>query len=204
MKTASGVDEYHICTVCLSRTQCVKGDRSRVASHLLLYYGASHSLSPDAQLLYCRRPEGIGSTEIHFLAGILELISQFANSGGLAHSIHSHYQYNVRFMVGRQVPVVVVLGVVLRQEVGYFLTQYTVQFGCRDILVSRHPALYFLNYLQRGVNTDITCNKHLFKIVENVVVNLRLACYGTRQFREHALLCLLQSLVERLFLLFIK
>ena len=113
MKAASRVDEHHVGTVGLGRGDGVESHRRRVGTHLLLDHGHAHTFAPDADLLHGGGTEGVGGTKIDLLAGFLKLVCELSNGCGLAHAVHADDKDDVRSVVGGQLPIVVVGGVVL-------------------------------------------------------------------------------------------
>ena len=116
MQTAGGIDEHDISAVGFCALQCVESDAGRVGSHLLLDDGHAHAVAPDLYLLYGSSPKGVGGTEIYFLSGLFELISQFAYGCGFADTVDTHYQYHIRLVVAGQVPVAAVFRVVFGEQ----------------------------------------------------------------------------------------
>ena len=127
MQAACRVYQHHVGTIGLGTLKGIEGHRGRITSHLLLDDGHSYPLTPDAELLDGSCTEGIGSTETDLLACLLELPSQLTDGRGLAHAVHAYHQYHVGLMVARQIPVVVILGIVLCQQGGYLFLQDIVQ-----------------------------------------------------------------------------
>ena len=204
MKTSGGVDNNNICAIGLSRRQCVESHRSRVGTHLLLYYRHTDTLTPYTNLLYSGSTEGVGSTEINLLASLLELIGKLADSRGLANAIDSDNQYDIRLVLCRQIPVVVVASMVLGKERGNLVAHDAVKLGCRHILVASHTLFDALDNLKSSLHTYIRCNQSLLKIVEHLVVDSRLAHYCTLYLVEYAMLCLFESVVEDFLSVLIK
>ena len=99
MQSACGVNEHHVGPVGLGALQGVVGHRGRIAAHLLLYHGYAHTLAPDAQLLHGSGTEGVGSTQIDFLARLFELPSQLTYRGCLAHAVDAYHENHVGLMV---------------------------------------------------------------------------------------------------------
>jgi len=73
--------------------------------------------------------ERIGSTQVDFLACLLELPRQLAYRGGLAYTVDTYHEYHIGLMVAGQIPVVIVITVILCQQRGYLVAQDAVQFG---------------------------------------------------------------------------
>lgn len=82
-------------------------------THLLLDHGHAHTFAPDADLLHGGGTEGVGGAKIDLLAGFLKLVCELSNGCGLAHAVHADDKDDVRGVVGGQLPIVVVGGVVL-------------------------------------------------------------------------------------------
>ena len=112
MQTSGGVDDDHVGVVGFRAAEGVESYRCRVAAHLLFHDVDADPLAPDAELFDGCCTEGVGGSEIHFLASVLKLVGEFADGGGLSHTIDTHYEDDVRLMVGGKVPIVVVVGVV--------------------------------------------------------------------------------------------
>ena len=128
MQTSCGVDDYDICSVCLSRRERIESYGCRVGTHLLFYYGHTYALAPDANLLNGSCTECVGSTEIHFLARLLELISELANGGCLADTVHTNNKNHVRTMVGWQFPIVIIRSVILCKQRCNFIAHDIIKF----------------------------------------------------------------------------
>ncbi len=171
---------------------------------MLLYDGHADPLSPHRNLLHGSGAECVGSTEIHFFAGLFELIRQLTYGSCLPHSVHPDHENDVWLVAGRNIPVVVFLASVLRKQGRDFLTEDGIQFRSRDILVAGDTLLNALDDFQRGVHAHITRQEHLLEVVEHLVVDSRLAGNGTRNLVQHAGLGLFQPLVKRLFLVSVK
>ena len=204
MQTSGSVNKHHVGTIGLGTAQCVECNRCRVASHLLLDDCHSYPLAPNTKLFHCSGTERIGSSKIYLLASLFELICQFAYGGSLAHSIHSHHEYHVWLMVRGQFPIFVVIGIVLRQQCCYLLPEDAIEFRCAHILVASHAFLNATNNLQCCIHSHVTRDEHFLKIIEHIVVHLRLSCHCTRQFVENACLCFFQTLVKSFLLILIK
>ena len=172
MQAPCGIDDDHIGLIGLCRTQGIESHGGRVGPHLLFDDGHSHALTPNAELLHGGSTEGIGSTKKDLLACLFELISQFADSGSLSHSVNAYHENNIGFVVSGQIPVVVVGGVVLGKQCRYLLAQDSIEFGSGDIFVSRYPLFDTLDDFHGGVNPNIGRDEHLFQFVEHFVVDL--------------------------------
>ena len=202
MQTACSIDQHHIGTVSLRTWECVKSHRSRIAAHLLLHHRHAYALTPDAELLNSGCTEGVCSTQVHFLASLFELPGKLSDGGCLAHTVHTYDKYHVRFVVWRQIPVIIVFRVVLCQQFGYLVTENRIQFRGAYVFVTGNPFLDSPDNLQGRIHANVAGDKHLFKIIQHIVINLRLASNGTRQFIKHTRLGFLQALIE-CFLLFL-
>ena len=113
MQTTGGINQYHIGIIGLGRTECIEGHTGGIGTHLLLDNRNTYALSPNAQLFNGSGAEGISGTQIDLLTGLLELIGQLTDGGGLTHSIHTYYQNDVGLVVGGKVPVIIIVRVVL-------------------------------------------------------------------------------------------
>ena len=112
MQTSCGINNNHIGTIGFGRRDCIKGHRSRVRAHLLFNNRHTYTLAPNANLLNGSSTEGVGSSKIHFLTSLFKLIGQFSYRGGFTHTIYTHYHDNIGGMVGWEIPVVIVLGII--------------------------------------------------------------------------------------------
>ena len=128
MKASSSINQHHVGTVRLGALQGIEGHAGRVGTHLLLHHRHPYSLTPDADLLHGSGTEGISSTEIHFLASLLKLIGELSDGGSLAHTVHTHHENHVWLMVGRQIPVFIIIGMVFLQQACNLLSQDSVEF----------------------------------------------------------------------------
>ena len=196
MQTTCRIYQHHVGTVSLSRRQRIESHRGRVGTHLLLHHRHAYAFAPDAQLLYGSSTESISGTQIHLLAGLLELPSQLSDGGRLAHTIHTDYQYDIGLMIARQIPVIVIVRIVLRQQRSNLVTQDSVQLRCRHILIARHALLNAFDDFQRGLHTDVRGDEHLLQVIQHIVIHLRLASHSTCQLVEHTGLSLLQTFVQ--------
>ena len=93
-----------------------------------------------------------------------------------------------------------VIRIVLGQQTGNFLTQYSVQLVSTHILVARHTFLNPTDNLQCRVHTHIARNEHLLQIVQHIIIHLRLSSHSAGNLAKHALLRLGESVIQRLLL----
>ena len=128
MKASGSINQHHVGTVRLGTLQGIEGHAGRVRTHLLLHHWHPYSLAPNADLFHGSGTEGIGSTEIHLLASLLKLIGELSYGGSLAHTIHTHYQNHVWLMIGRQIPVFIVISMIFLQEACNLFPQDSVEF----------------------------------------------------------------------------
>ena len=107
-------------------------------------------------------------------------------------------------MVGRKIPIVVILSMVFAQKRRYLVAKNAIELGSRDILIASHTLLDTLNDFQSGINAHIAGDKDLFEVVEHIVVDFRLTSNSTCQLRKNTLLGLLKTLIESLLLFLVK
>ena len=203
VQTPSCIDEHHIGIVGNGRTDRIISHRGRIATHLLLHYWHTNTFAPDTELLNGSCTECIGSTKIDLLTSLLELIGQLADGGGLSHTIHTHNEYHVGLMVGRQLEAFGIVRVVLCQQVGNLFTQDAIEFCCINIFIASHTSFNLLDNLQGCIHAHIRGDEHLFEIVQDLIVDFRFSCYCTCNLTKHALFRLGQSAIQR-FLLFLS
>ena len=101
VQTASGVDDDYISILCHRRLHRVESHGSGVGALTLLDARHAYPIRPNLQLTDGSGTEGIGSAEHDLLARLLEVVRQLADGGGLAHTVHAYYQYDIGLMVGR-------------------------------------------------------------------------------------------------------
>ena len=107
-------------------------------------------------------------------------------------------------MVSRKVPIGSIVGIILRQQRRNLLLENSVEFCCRDIFVARYAVFNAVNDLKRGIDADVRGDKHFLKVIQHVVINLRLAGHSSGEFCKDALLRLLQPLVVSLLIFLAK
>ena len=95
MEAAGGVDDDDVGAAGLGGADGVVGYAGGVAAHFLLHDGHADALAPDDELLYGGRTEGVGGAEHDAQSGLLELVGELADGGGLAHSVHADYHDDV-------------------------------------------------------------------------------------------------------------
>ena len=81
---------------CLGRLDGVVDNGSRVGTLLTADDLHTGPVCPAHQLLPCRRAEGVGRSQNHFFALVLELARQLADTCGLAHTVDADDQYHRR------------------------------------------------------------------------------------------------------------
>ena len=91
VQTSGGINEHHIRAVGFGRLERIKCHGSRVRTLLLFDNRYAYPFAPYTQLLNSRSTEGIGSTEIHFLAGLLVHVREFADGSSLAYTVDANY-----------------------------------------------------------------------------------------------------------------
>ena len=96
MRPAGRVDDQHINLAGCSRVQRIVGDRRRIGPVGLGYYRYVEPFSPDLQLLYRCRAEGVTCRQHYRPAGSLEPGGQLGRGGGLTHPVHPHHQDDER------------------------------------------------------------------------------------------------------------
>ena len=203
MQTSGGVYDDDIDIVGDGALQGVEGHRRGVGADLLLHHGHVGAPAPLLKLLYGGGTESVGGAEHHLVSGTLELGGHLADGGCLAHAVDSHHHYHVGTVSGGDGEIFLRrdLGVVLGKHLGYFLAQQVVELGRADIFVARHTLLETLDDAQCRVDADIRGHEDFLKLVEHVVIDLRLSGYGMRDAVEKAAFGLFKPLVESLFLL---
>ena len=184
---------------------CIVGHRSWIGAHLLLHHGHTHAVAPDLKLVDGCGTERIGSTEHHLVARLLELIGKLADGGGLANTIHAHHEHHVRPLgIGLHREAVELLALVLHQQRRNLLAQQFVQLARTYILVLGHAGLDALDDAQRGFYAYVARHKHLFQVVEHIVIDGTAPGHRTGNLLEQTLLGLLHALVEGLLIFFLK
>ena len=116
MQTSGGVDDNYVSSIGFCALQGVECHACRVRAHLLLYHWHSNTVAPNLYLLDSRGAEGVGGSEIYLLSCFLELVSELSDCCSLAHAVHANNKYDIRFMVGWQVPIGIVVRVVFREQ----------------------------------------------------------------------------------------
>ena len=74
---------------------------------------------------------------------------------------------------------------ILRKECRHFVTQDAFEFARADIFVSSHTLFDALDDLERRVHTHITRHEYILQVVEDLIIDLALASYGTSQLVYH-------------------
>ena len=99
MQTSCRVNDDDVGIVSYSTLYRVVCYRGWGATHLLLHHRYTHAFAPNAQLLHGSGTEGVGCTQIDFLACLLELPGEFADGRRLAYPVHTNHQNHVGFVV---------------------------------------------------------------------------------------------------------
>ena len=94
-----------------------------------------------------------------------------------------------------------VAGVVLSQQGCNLFAEDGLKFTGAHILVACYALFYPTDDIQCGVHAHVGGDKHLFEVVEHIVVHLALASHGTCQLTKETLFGFLETAVQRLFLL---
>ena len=204
VQTACSIDENDICVVCNCAVECIESHTGWVAAHLLLDDWNANPFAPNTYLLNCSSTECVGCSKHDLQASFLELIGELAYSCGLAHTIHAYNKDNIRSLIGRDLETFSIVCIVFRKQLCDFIAKNVVELVSRDVLVSFNSSLDALDNVEGRIHAYITCNEDFLKVVEHLVIYLRLACNGTRQFAEETFLRLLKPLIERFLLLFGK
>ena len=201
MQSPGGVDNHHVGTLSLCRRNGVEGNRCRVGTHLLLHHGHINAFAPNLQLLDGGSAEGVGSTQHNLVAGALKLIGKLSDGGGFAHAVHPHNHNYVGLCDAlRHLKVVGGGAGCLGEHLRDFVAQQSVQFSRIYVFVARNTGTNAVDDFQSGVHTDVRGDERLLKLVEQIVVDGRFACYGACYFTEETLLGLFETFVEGLFL----
>ena len=87
-----GVDDGHVEVFLLSVLHRFVGHGGGVGVHPLAVEVAPHPFRPNLQLIHGGGPEGVGRTEHHAVAALLELVGQLPDGGGFTHPIHTNHQ----------------------------------------------------------------------------------------------------------------
>ena len=117
MQSAGGVDYHDIGTIRLCRRERVKKATDAGSEPICCFITGTPTRSPQMEICSTAAGSGsVGCPDKPFFSRFLELVSKFADSRRLADTIHADHKNNVRLMVGRQVPVLVVTGIVFREQ----------------------------------------------------------------------------------------
>ena len=204
VQTARSIDEDDVGSAGNCAVQRIEGHAGWVAAHLLLHDRYPYPFGPDAYLLDSSGAERISCSKHDLQASLFELIGELADSGRLAHAVHADDEDDIRPLVCRNLKALGVVGVVFREQLCDFIAKNVVQLAGGDVLVARHSFLDSLDDVEGRLNAHIARHEHFLEVVEHLIIHLRLACDGTRQFAEETFLRLLEPLVERFLLLFGK
>ena len=179
MKTTCRVDSHPVSVLSLSRRDCIVSHSGRVRAHILANNRTSYTFAPHSKLLDSGSTECVGSAEHHLLSCLLILISKFADSCRFSCSIHADNHNHIRMFAFRHVEITLQIGIVLLKQRSYLITKDFIQFICRDIFIPCNTSLDTLDDTQSGVHTDIRSDKHLFKVVEHLLVYLAFTSNST-------------------------
>ena len=179
----------------------VVGHRGRVATQLLLHYRHTYAFAPDVELFDSSSTECVGSTEDYLIAGFLELVSEFSDSGSFAYAVYADHHDNIWVVRFRNLKVIkIAVKVVFGEELGDLFAEQLIELSRADLFVALYTSLDTLNDFECGLNAYIAGDEDLFKVVEHIVVNLGLACNCVFKFAPHPLFSFLKTCVELFFL----
>ena len=171
MQSSGSINQHHVGAISLSTLEGIEGNRSRIGTHLLLHHRHPNSLSPDADLLNCSCTEGISGTEINLFASLLKLVSQLADGSSFTHTIHTNNENDIRFVIGRQIPIVIIIRMIFREQISDFLAEDSVKFRGRNVLITSNSLFDAADNFHRSLHTDIRGNQNLLQIVEYIIIN---------------------------------
>ena len=171
MQSSGSINQHHVGAISLSTLEGIEGNRSWIRSHLLLHHRHPNSLSPDADLFNGSSTESIGSTEINLLASLFKLIGQLADGSSFTHTIHTDNENDIRFVIGRQIPVVIIIRMIFREQISDFLAEDSVKLRGRNVLITSNSLFDAADDLHRSLHTDIRGNQNLLQIVEYIIIN---------------------------------
>ena len=144
--------------------------------------------------------EGVRCPQHHIKPITLILIGKLADGGGFAHAIDPDDEDHVGLDLLREVEGGTILRPVLSQERCDLFLQQPIEFPGADILILSDTLLDPVNDLQRRLHTHVTGDEYLLELIEYLVIHPGLTRHGVREFVEEALLRLLQTGVQCLFL----
>ena len=148
--------------------------------------------------------ERIGRADVYFLARFFQLCGQLTDRRGLAHTVDAddhHYERLPVPLLERQCAFCVA---VLLQHRGNLFAQDRVQLGGIHVLVRGYALFDAFDDPHGRIDAHVRGDQYLFQVIEHLLVDLRLAGHGTREFREDAFLGLFQALVEVGLVLFLR
>ena len=167
----------------------------------MLDHGDTGTLTPDVELFDSGGAEGVGCAEHHLVSGGFELGGEFADGGGLAHSVDTHNHYHMGMVAFRNGEVLFGrLIVVFSEKFADFLTEELVKLRGVDIFVAGHTGLDAFDDFKGCVDPYVRGDEHLFEVVKHVIVDFRFSGDGSCDFREETLLGAVKPLVEGLLL----
>ena len=179
MKTTGSINQHDISTICLGTLQSIKSHTGRVTAHLLFYNGHTNTFAPNTDLLYSSCTECIGSSQINLLTSLFKLISQFTYGSSLTHSIHANNKNYVRLMVARQIPIIIVVRMILRQEIGDFITQNLIELRSRNIFITCYTLFDTMNDFHGSLYTNIRSDENFLQIIKHIIIYGRLTSHRT-------------------------
>ena len=196
MQTTCGVDQHHVCTVCLCRFERIEGHRSGIRAHLLANHRRSGTLGPHAQLVDCSRTEGIRCADIDLLTRLAKLCSELADGGGFACAIDAHDHHNIGLALLCVEPESRVVAVILFEQQSDFVAQNRLKLSGIHILVARHTLLDTTNDFYGCFDAHVRGDQDLLQLIEHIVIDLRATRHGACQLAEQTLLGLFESCIK--------
>lgn len=206
VESAGCVDEHHIHIVGFRGGYSVECHSGGVAPFLLFDHRYADSLSPEFQLGNRCLAECVGGSDHHFVACLLVLVGKFANGGGLAYTVDTHYHYYVGLFILWDFKV----SETLLRFFGFYkhirdlFAEKTVELGGTHIFVAGGTIAKKVDDFEGGIHSDVACDKRLLKVVEHLVVYLALACHGMCEFVKKTGFGLFKTGVEFLFIFLSK
>lgn len=173
VEATCGVYYHHITTLSHRTAQRVESNSRSIAAELLLDNGNVCTTRPFIKLLDGRGTECIGSTEHHFVAGSLILVSELAYGGSLAYTVNTHHHYDVRT---RSLGKLKILqrrgtGFVFHKQCRYFFTQHVVELVLAHVLITLGTALNAVYDFECGFCTHISGYEYFLQLIKEIVVD---------------------------------
>ncbi len=168
LETPRRVDEYDIRAACDRCRYRIESDRCRVRPFRVLHDVGARALRPDGQLLGSCRAERIRRRQENLLSFLLPAARHFSNRRRLAHTIYAHDQNHFRMMqlfFRRLIP----------QHFGHDFFHIRHDFFCIGNPPLRHAAANLAHEIIRRPHAEITRQKHRLQIVQEIVVDFRVA-----------------------------